>query len=142
MDQNFSGAYSSPCPCHENTSLPPSATPTPPPWVSETPAAPSLPCVSLGTSSLLSPGLRRQYFLLLFLVVFVDFIDTLGFLHVVGQFPGFLSHTTPGRRHCRGIEEVVASTTKTQLYLARFPGVGFGPSPPQVQTRTSLSRQP
>lgn len=30
------------------------------------------------TSSLLSPGLRRQDFLLLFLVVFVDFIDTPG----------------------------------------------------------------
>ena len=45
---------------------------------------PALPCVSPGTSSLLSPGLRRQNFLLLFLVVFVDFIDTLGFLHVVG----------------------------------------------------------
>lgn len=86
---------------------PPPKAKRPPP---STPAIPSLPCISPGTSSLLSPGFRRQDFLLLFFVIFVDFIDTLRFLHVVGQFPGFLGHTTPGSRHGRGTGEVVAST--------------------------------
>lgn len=49
---------------------------------------------SIRLKVLFCPRLRREDFLLLFFVVFVNFIDALDFLHAVRQLPRFLSCTT------------------------------------------------
>lgn len=48
------------------------------------------------TNILLRPWLRGEDFLLLFFVIFVNFIDALHLLHSVGELPCFLSRAAPG----------------------------------------------
>lgn len=54
------------------------------------------PLVEGTANSLFSPRFSGQDLLLLFLVVFVNLVYTLNFLHAVGELPGLLGHATPG----------------------------------------------